>query len=82
MSQISATKFCFIKKLYAPKKLEHHTGSVNPHEDLEENGHLILSSVVVKVDKENSIHIIAINLNKKNVTNTKDCCFSNSFTAR
>ena len=52
--------------------MEGLTGFVIPEEDFEESTDLKLLSTVVIVGKDNNISIIAINLNKHNVTLTKN----------
>ena len=52
--------------------LEGHTGMIIPDEDLENSTELRLSSSVVTVGKDNTVSILAINLNDHAITFTKN----------
>ena len=54
------------------KNLEGHTGMIIPDGNLENSTELRLSSSVVKVGKDNTVSILAINLNDHAITFTKN----------
>ena len=54
------------------KNLEGRTGMITPDEDLENSTELRLSSSVVAVGKDNTVSIVAINLNDHTITFTKN----------